>query len=128
MINKLLPVALALFSLLGSPLALAWYKEGGNPVFTATEINHCKSMALEAGEVMVARQANELPTFHQDKYGPPSEATIVIRKHLSRIALAYPVAGTEEERKTDVTDFMNSTNAMCINVYIDSVPESPRPQ
>lgn len=85
-------------------------------------------MALEAGEVMVARQANERPVFHQDKYGPPSAATIGIRKHLSRIALAYPVADTEEERKTDVTEFMNSTNAMCIEMYIDSVPESPHPQ
>ena len=77
---------------------------------------------------MLARQANERPTFDRDRYGAPSAAALSIRESLSKLVLAYPVRDTEEEKKADLKHFMDSARGMCVKAYMDSVPESPHPQ
>lgn len=127
MIDKLLPLALGCFMLLGPQSVMAWTDDGGKIVFSRAEVDHCSQLALDAGAIMLGRQANVPPHFERDQFEMPSEARKSMRENLSRIVLTYPVRDTAEEKQNDLKDFMKSTQMMCIKAYMKSVPASPRP-
>ncbi|WP_426783064.1 hypothetical protein [Pseudomonas atacamensis] len=128
MIDKLLTTALACTVLLSPPSAMAWTDDGGKIVFSRGEIDHCSQLALDAGAIMLGRQANEPPYFDRDQYEVPSAARKSMRESLSRMVLTYPVRDTAEERQNDLKDFMKSAKLICIKAYMESVPASPHAQ
>lgn len=125
MTRNVLAVALACLCLFEHSPASAWTKEGDKIVFRGGEVSHCDALAMDAGAIMLGRQANEPPYYANDEYGAPTAATLSLRDTLSTAVLSYPVRDTREERQKDLEDFVKSVRGLCMKAYIESVPESP---
>lgn len=124
-LNNLQIIAMACICLLGPLSAQAWTDDGKTIVFSHGEIDHCKQFALEAGEIMLARQSNEPPRYQYDQYGAPSEATLGMRDILKKLVLTYPARDTAAEKRSDLEDFAKKAKRICIKAYMEAVPASP---
>ena len=112
--------SVALMCLFGSPVVSAWTMVNGVPTYKPEEIRHCELVAMDALDIMAARQFNE-PAAENVSLNP-SQLRDKYKVRFTEQAKSFPIGATPEEKRETLRQFMELARHTCREDYRNSVP------
>lgn len=125
MIARIVAATIAAFSLFVSPYAAAWWMEDGKPRYLVSEVRWCQLVAIDAVDVMAAKQFKE-PLAEYD--GILGELGVGYRFRLEEKVKGYPVGDTQDDKTKILRQFVEDVQVMCWDDHRKVVaPTEPQP-